>query len=449
MSLTSANARLSVFGLATAGVAGGDRRRHRVGARLRLGAAARPPWSSSSPAVLVAPAARSTSTCPTGEMPADVLTTAEIPVGPGRRRRPVSPHVVLALRANAALRGLGGFLTIFSAFLVQADVPRRLGGDPGAGRRSPPRPGMGSFAGTAAGSRLHAADPDRLVLIAAAAAAGDHRRSPRSSSASRWPRWSRSSPRSPTRWARCRWTRSSSARCPRACGPRRSPGRRPCSSWPGWSAAPSASRCRPPAGSGFTVAAALLVLAVGLVALEPAPRAAARRDRRRRTSPRTHRPTPAGAAVVVSSARRRPAARSLAGRLRRERGGRRPADVEVVGRRAGASPCGPTQYCLDGDGQRYTNTPPILEVSPDTADRADRPRRGRRARAGACRCSTRSWRRRSARSTCPRARRPSTRSTPPTSSRRRSTWSSSRTRAATAASSPAPGRSASSAPAAT
>jgi hypothetical protein len=26
----------------------------------------------------------------------------------------------------------------------------------------------------------------------------------------------------------------------------------------------------------------------------------------------------------------------------------------------------PTQYCLDGEWQRYTNTPPILEVSPDT-----------------------------------------------------------------------------------
>ena len=59
---------------------------------------------------------------PTGELPADVLTTAEIPVG-GRRRRRVSPHVVLALRANAALRGLGGFLTIFAAFLVQATFP--------------------------------------------------------------------------------------------------------------------------------------------------------------------------------------------------------------------------------------------------------------------------------------------------------------------------------------
>ncbi|KQS68966.1 DUF2771 family protein [Modestobacter sp. Leaf380] len=26
----------------------------------------------------------------------------------------------------------------------------------------------------------------------------------------------------------------------------------------------------------------------------------------------------------------------------------------------------PTQYCLDGDGQRYTSTPPIIEVSPDS-----------------------------------------------------------------------------------
>jgi hypothetical protein len=26
----------------------------------------------------------------------------------------------------------------------------------------------------------------------------------------------------------------------------------------------------------------------------------------------------------------------------------------------------PTQYCVDGDGQRYSTTPPILEVLPDT-----------------------------------------------------------------------------------
>jgi hypothetical protein len=27
----------------------------------------------------------------------------------------------------------------------------------------------------------------------------------------------------------------------------------------------------------------------------------------------------------------------------------------------------PVQYCLDGDGQRYSTTPPIIEVSPDSA----------------------------------------------------------------------------------
>ena len=26
----------------------------------------------------------------------------------------------------------------------------------------------------------------------------------------------------------------------------------------------------------------------------------------------------------------------------------------------------PTQYCVDGDGQRYSTSPPILEVTPDT-----------------------------------------------------------------------------------
>ena len=29
-------------------------------------------------------------------------------------------------------------------------------------------------------------------------------------------------------------------------------------------------------------------------------------------------------------------------------------------------PVDPTQYCLDGEGQRYSTSPPILEVAPDT-----------------------------------------------------------------------------------
>ena len=175
MSLTSANARLSVFGLATAGVAGavGAGIAALLGFDWELGATA---------AVFVAAGVLAVRLpahvdVPTGELPADVLTTAEIPVGQGQgwgrgrgRRRRVSPHVVLALRANMALRGLGGFLTIFLAFLVQAtyedgwEATLALGAVAAAA-------GLGSFAGTAVGSRMHSAEPDRLVLIAAASAA--------------------------------------------------------------------------------------------------------------------------------------------------------------------------------------------------------------------------------------------------------------------------------------
>jgi MFS family permease len=167
MSLTSANARLSVFGLVTAGVFGG------IGAGI-AGLFDFPPllWATSAvflvAAVLAVRLPRHVDV-PTGEQPADVLSTGPVPVT-GRRRRPVNPHVVLALRANAALRGLGGFLTIFSAFLVQATVEGgweatlALGAIAGAA-------GAGSVLGTGIGSRLHAADPDRVVVWAAGAAA--------------------------------------------------------------------------------------------------------------------------------------------------------------------------------------------------------------------------------------------------------------------------------------
>ena len=167
MSLTSANARMSVFGLVTAAVAGG------IGAgvvsllgfdrELQVTAVV---FAVAGVLALRLPRHVDVST---GELPADVLTTAEIPL-PGRRRR-VSPHVVLALRAIAALRGLGGFLTIFSAFLVQATFADGWSATLALGAVAVAA-GLGSFAGTAAGSRLHSADPDRLVLISAATAAG-------------------------------------------------------------------------------------------------------------------------------------------------------------------------------------------------------------------------------------------------------------------------------------
>jgi hypothetical protein len=167
MSLTSANARLSVFGLATAAVAGGAG----AGIAATLGFS----WElGATAAVFLIAGAFAVRLphhvdVPTGELPADVLTTAEIPIGKGRRRR-VSPHVVLALRANAALRGLGGFLTIFAAFLVQASFPGGWEASLALGALAAAA-GVGSFVGTAAGSRLHAADPDRIVLFSAAAAA--------------------------------------------------------------------------------------------------------------------------------------------------------------------------------------------------------------------------------------------------------------------------------------
>jgi MFS family permease len=166
MSLTSANARLSVFGLVTAGIVGGLA----AGVATLLGFA----WELGATAAVFAVAGVLAVRLPphvdvpTGELPADVLTTAEIPVGSGRRR--VSPHVVLALRANAALRGLGGFLTIFSAFLVQATFDDGWAATVALGVIATAA-GLGSFAGTAVGSRMHTAAPDRLVLISAASAA--------------------------------------------------------------------------------------------------------------------------------------------------------------------------------------------------------------------------------------------------------------------------------------
>jgi MFS family permease len=166
MSLTSANARLSVFGLATAGIAGGLAAGIAavLGFDWELGAAATV-FVVGGVLAMRLPAHVDV---PTGELTADVLTTAEIPVGSGRRR--VSPHVVLALRANAALRGLGGFLTIFSAFLVQATFDDGWAATLALGAIAAAA-GVGSFAGTALGSRMHTAAPDRLVLISAASAA--------------------------------------------------------------------------------------------------------------------------------------------------------------------------------------------------------------------------------------------------------------------------------------
>lgn len=168
MSLTSANARTSVFGTVTAGVFGG------IGAGIAA-VAGFPPLLWAIAAVFAAAAVLALRLpphvdVPAGEEASDLLTTTmEIPV-PGRSGRPRAARTVVdALRSAALLRVLGGFLTIYAAFLVQAALPggwertAALGAIAGAA-------GVGSFAGTAIGSRLHRATPDSLVLWSTVAA---------------------------------------------------------------------------------------------------------------------------------------------------------------------------------------------------------------------------------------------------------------------------------------
>jgi hypothetical protein len=104
---------------------------------------------------------------PSGEQRASVLMTGPVNT---RRGRAVNAHVGTALRANGALRGLGGFLTIFSAFLVEATVPGGWEGTLSLGAIAAAA-GVGSIVGTAAGSRLRTVNPDKVVLIAAGVAA--------------------------------------------------------------------------------------------------------------------------------------------------------------------------------------------------------------------------------------------------------------------------------------
>jgi MFS family permease len=164
LSLTAANARLSVFGLATAGVFGalGAGIAKLLGFGWLLGATAAVFLGA---AVLALRLPRHVDS-PRAEQPATVVTSG----GEGRAARRLDPHVVTALRATAALRGLGGFLTIFSAFLVQATIAGGWHATVALGAIGAAA-GVGSFVGTGIGGRLGTVSPDRVVLVAAATGA--------------------------------------------------------------------------------------------------------------------------------------------------------------------------------------------------------------------------------------------------------------------------------------
>ncbi|KUL37177.1 hypothetical protein ADL22_22565 [Streptomyces sp. NRRL F-4489] len=88
------------------------------------------------------------------------------PAGPGRRARPglrtVGPPVPDALRANAALRALSGFLTFFLAFLLRERPLDGLGAAVSLGLVAVAA-GAGNALGTAVGAWLRARGPEAII----------------------------------------------------------------------------------------------------------------------------------------------------------------------------------------------------------------------------------------------------------------------------------------------
>ena len=210
--------------------------------------------------------------------PAALTTTGPI----GRRAGGLSlgPHVVTALRAAGALRGLSGFLTLFLAFWIQS-TETGYDGRARAGRAG--RRGLRRHRGRHRARRPDADEAPRPGPARLDRRGGRDLGGRRALLRPRAPRCS-SSPRpvSPTRWASSAWTRSSSARCRTRCGPRRSPGRRRCCSWPGWSAAGSGSRCPRTARSDSRCPPGCCVVAFAAHPARPPPAADPARSRRTR-----------------------------------------------------------------------------------------------------------------------------------------------------------------------
>lgn len=165
MTLVTANARLSIFGLVAATLAGGL-----LGGFIKVSGSY--PWALRITAAAFVAGAVMAVRLPRHVDSPEPLEAPE-PVAPGGRwrgRKILGRHVVVALRATAAVRGLSGFLTLFMVFLIQS----RLHGGAAAIEVGAvvAAAGGGSMLGTAAGARLPLARPDVVVLTSIGASAG-------------------------------------------------------------------------------------------------------------------------------------------------------------------------------------------------------------------------------------------------------------------------------------
>ncbi|MCA1186450.1 MFS transporter [Saccharopolyspora sp. 6T] len=151
--LTTANSRLTTFGLAAGGVFGA----------VASGFA----WLLGSPGALwfmAALAAAGVWLCLRITRRVESSAGEARAVAGKRRRAPLGPHVVVALWGNAGIRVLTGFLTLFAAFVIKESTRQDpamqvvlLGAVGGAA-------GLGSFLGNAAGARMRFGAPDRLIV---------------------------------------------------------------------------------------------------------------------------------------------------------------------------------------------------------------------------------------------------------------------------------------------
>ncbi len=168
LTLVTANARMSIFGLLTGGFAAGIGAG--VAAVLGFG------WELGLTVAVFLAAGLVALKLPErvdhseGELPASVLTIGLTGALTSGGRRSLGIRVVTALRGVAALRGLGGFLTIFSPFLVQGTVEGGFEGTLALGAIAGGA-GLGSFTGTAIGARTRLNNPDIVVLVMAGTAA--------------------------------------------------------------------------------------------------------------------------------------------------------------------------------------------------------------------------------------------------------------------------------------